>query len=78
MGFWLAGSLGTLVRIPQVLDIDQTLRLNVTAPIVHTQTLLKNINDFSKLLIVNFSSLAALQPFDCWSLYCTGKAARDA
>jgi sepiapterin reductase len=78
MGFWVAGSLGTLVRIPQIQDIDQTIRLNVTASIVQTQALLNTMNQDSKLLVVNFTSLAALQPFDCWSLYCTGKAARDA
>lgn len=76
--FWVAGSLGALVRIPQIEDVDQTLKLNITSPIVQTQALLNTLDDKSKLTIVNFSSLAALQPFDCWSLYCTGKAARDA
>lgn len=27
--------------------------------------------------IINVSSLAAVQPFESWSLYCAGKAARD-
>lgn len=76
--FWVAGSLGTLVRIPQIEDIDHTLRLNIIAPIVQTQALLNTLNDQSELTVINFSSLAAIQPFDCWSLYCTGKAARDA
>lgn len=27
--------------------------------------------------VVNVSSLAAVQPFESWSVYCAGKAARD-
>lgn len=28
-------------------------------------------------MVVNISSLCALKPFKSWTLYCTGKAARD-
>ena len=31
----------------------------------------------TNLRIVNISSLAAVKPFETWSLYCTAKAARD-
>lgn len=31
----------------------------------------------SRVKIVNISSLAALQAFESWSVYCAGKAARD-
>ncbi|KAJ3417279.1 hypothetical protein HDV05_005735 [Chytridiales sp. JEL 0842] len=31
----------------------------------------------TKVWVVNISSLAAIQPFDCWSLYALSKAARD-
>ena len=30
-----------------------------------------------KTIIVNVSSLAAIQPFESWGVYCAGKAARD-
>jgi len=30
-----------------------------------------------KFVVVNVSSLAAIQPFDSWSVYCSGKAARE-
>jgi NAD(P)-dependent dehydrogenase (short-subunit alcohol dehydrogenase family) len=36
-----------------------------------------NNNIVTELIIVNISSLAAIQPFSTWGLYCTGKAARD-
>ncbi len=29
------------------------------------------------MFVVNVSSLAALEGFDTWGLYCTGKVARD-
>ena len=31
----------------------------------------------SSFHIVNVSSLAAIKPFETWSIYCAGKAARD-
>ena len=78
LAFWLAGSLGTLVRIPDLQDIAPTLNLNITVPIIQTRVLLNILDSKTVLKIINFSSLAALEPFDCWSLYCTGKSARDA
>ena len=40
---------------------------------LHTMGLLNS----NSLVIVNVSSLAAIQPFESWGIYCAGKAARD-
>ncbi|KAJ3040871.1 hypothetical protein HDV00_010331 [Rhizophlyctis rosea] len=75
-----AGSLGKLQRIRDrsCEDIEREMRVNVTAPMVLTSKVLrKYADDATKTVIVNVSSLAAIQPFDCWGIYATGKAARD-
>jgi len=76
-----AGSLGPLCRIgdlPTAQDLNRALSLNVTSPIVLTSAVLRLVQSRGvPLTVVNVSSLAAVQPFDCWSMYCTGKAARD-
>jgi sepiapterin reductase len=60
-------------------EISKSLQVNVTSTIHQTTYLLNKYMDdpLKKFTIVNMSSLAALKPFDCWSLYCVGKAARD-
>ncbi|KAJ3056332.1 hypothetical protein HK097_007310 [Rhizophlyctis rosea] len=75
-----AGSLGPLKRIrdQDAVDIEREIRINVTAPLVLTSKVLKKFADtVPKTVVVNVSSLAAVQPFDCWGIYATGKAARD-
>ncbi|KAI8821430.1 uncharacterized protein EV422DRAFT_42299 [Fimicolochytrium jonesii] len=75
-----AGSLGKLARFSTLTAADMTsaLHLNVTAPMVLTAAFLRHFaSSGTKLSIINISSLAAIQAFDCWSLYCVGKAARD-
>jgi sepiapterin reductase len=83
-----AGSLGPLQRISTlchssgVAAASSTLRdyfeLNLTNCFLLTSLFVQLFkHHVSELRIVNVSSLAALQPFDCWSLYCSAKAARD-
>eukprot|EP00735_Rhodelphis_limneticus_P005035 TRINITY_DN1672_c0_g1::TRINITY_DN1672_c0_g1_i1::g.17795::m.17795 TRINITY_DN1672_c0_g1::TRINITY_DN1672_c0_g1_i1::g.17795 ORF type:complete len:263 (+),score=57.07,sp/Q17QK8/SPRE_BOVIN/37.12/8e-43,adh_short/PF00106.20/1.5e-15,Nop/PF01798.13/0.16 TRINITY_DN1672_c0_g1_i1:43-831(+) len=74
-----AGSLGKLDKIPtfSVQDIRESIDANVTAPFALTSHFLKTFSGCPKKRVVNISSLAALQAFDCWSIYCVGKAARD-
>ncbi|XP_058049855.1 sepiapterin reductase [Ahaetulla prasina] len=60
-------------------DVNNYLNLNVTSALCLTASILKAFPaqpGFSRL-VVNISSLCALKPFKSWTLYCTGKAARD-
>ncbi|KAI9199774.1 uncharacterized protein BJ171DRAFT_516964 [Polychytrium aggregatum] len=74
-----AGSLGKLARTRnlQWTDIQSAIHVNVAAPLALTAKLLKVFKDCPSVDIVNVSSLAAIQEFDCWGLYAAGKAARD-
>eukprot|EP00933_Yihiella_yeosuensis_P084533 TRINITY_DN99069_c0_g1_i1.p1 TRINITY_DN99069_c0_g1~~TRINITY_DN99069_c0_g1_i1.p1 ORF type:complete len:306 (-),score=76.76 TRINITY_DN99069_c0_g1_i1:65-982(-) len=81
-----SGSLGRLAYI-QDLQTDETaacMDLNVTGAVVLTQLFLRRFVKQAKLpdssfriIIVNISSLLALQAFPSWSLYATAKASRD-
>lgn len=57
-------------------EIQRYFDLNLTSVFVLTTRFLSHFNS-SKNIIVNVSSLAAIQEMQCMSLYCTGKAARD-
>eukprot|EP00842_Homolaphlyctis_polyrhiza_P002906 jgi/Hompol1/3616/HPOL_003303-RA len=75
-----AGTLGKLARMrDQTLnDIRRNLEVNLTAPILLTSAFLKRFaSEVPKSVIVNVSSLAAVQPFDTWGMYSATKAARD-
>ncbi|KAI9002728.1 hypothetical protein BC832DRAFT_585343 [Gaertneriomyces semiglobifer] len=75
-----AGSLGKLdrIRTQTASDIRAAIDLNVTAPTVLTAAFLRRFASVvEKTVIVNVSSLAGIQPFDCWGIYSAGKAARD-
>eukprot|EP00656_Telonema_subtile_P035864 TRINITY_DN39820_c0_g1_i1.p1 TRINITY_DN39820_c0_g1~~TRINITY_DN39820_c0_g1_i1.p1 ORF type:complete len:260 (-),score=76.95 TRINITY_DN39820_c0_g1_i1:48-827(-) len=76
-----AGTLGPLQRITDCTDpaaIQAHMALNVTSPMVLCALAIqKAAATGTPLTIVNVSSLAAVQPFDCWASYCTNKAARD-
>lgn len=76
--FHNAGSLGKLdfMHTLSTKDIQQAMAINVIAPFTLSTLLLKTFTS-STMMIVNISSLAAVQPFECWSLYCAGKASRD-
>merc|ERR1712166_191902 len=76
-----AGSLGPLQRVEAPINVsalNTAIALNLTAPMVITSRVLRAAASLnSSLTIVNVSSLAAVQPFDCWSTYCSLKAARE-
>ncbi|KAJ3296571.1 hypothetical protein HK104_001487 [Borealophlyctis nickersoniae] len=75
-----AGSLGQLARIrdqrPESIQLE--IHVNVTAPMILTAAFLKRFaSSAERTVVVNVSSLAGIQPFDCWGVYAAGKAARD-
>jgi sepiapterin reductase len=65
--------------------LRQSIDLNVTSFVYLTSLFLQyfgaptsqNLQFGSSAVIVNISSLAAIQPFHTWGVYCGGKAARD-
>ncbi|XP_008120216.2 sepiapterin reductase isoform X2 [Anolis carolinensis] len=77
------GSLGDISKsfceLTDAAEVGAYLDLNVTSALCLTAGLLQAFPARPGLrrTVVNISSLAALQPFKSWSLYCTGKAARD-
>ncbi|KAL6051595.1 Adenosine kinase [Balamuthia mandrillaris] len=57
-------------------ELRQAIDVNVTSALALTAAFVKHFAG-KQLTVVNVSSLAALQPFPEWGLYCAGKAARD-
>ncbi|KAJ3312696.1 hypothetical protein HDV04_002840 [Boothiomyces sp. JEL0838] len=74
-----AGTLGKLdhVRNLSYQDILSNVQINLTGPLFMTGKILEKYDQSSKITVVNVSSLAAIQPFDTWGLYCATKAARN-
>ncbi|XP_045169052.2 sepiapterin reductase-like [Mercenaria mercenaria] len=78
-----AGSVGDLTKYAWEFSdgnmVANTINLNVTGTVLLNASLLNEIRkyDIKQKIVVNVSSLAAIQPFSSWSLYCAGKAARD-
>ncbi|XP_005997709.1 sepiapterin reductase a [Latimeria chalumnae] len=77
-----AGSLGDVskcfVDLASPTEVDGYLAFNVTSALCLTASVLKAFpKPRYRRTVVNISSLCALKPFKSWSLYCTGKAARD-
>ena len=83
-----AGSLGPLQAVGAPVDSAQALldmttayEFNITSCTYLTAELTRRYTagtlNATKLVIVNVSSLAAVQPFESWSIYCAGKAARE-
>ncbi|CAI9741667.1 sepiapterin reductase-like [Octopus vulgaris] len=58
-------------------EISSHFNVNVSGMIALNTKCLELFDDNSKCIIVNISSLAAIQPVNSFSLYCTNKAARD-
>ncbi len=75
-----AGSLGDLTKraidLNQTGECDEYFRLNLISVLILNGLFVKNFTKTEKT-VVNISSLCAVQPFPSFSLYCTGKAARD-
>ena len=82
-----AGSLGTLAGVgtekdsEALLNISKTFAFNVTSSCYLTAEIVRLYHTSNlksdNLVIINISSLAALQPFETWSVYCAGKSARN-
>ncbi|KAM9330311.1 sepiapterin reductase [Gastrophryne carolinensis] len=78
-----AGSLGDIgksfLEFTDPSEVDRYFSFNVSSPLCLTSSLLKSFptSPRTQRLVVNISSLAARKPFDSWTLYCAGKAARD-
>ncbi|XP_026110704.1 sepiapterin reductase a [Carassius auratus] len=78
-----AASLGDVSRychdFTDVDEVNSYLSLNVSSALCLTAGVLRALPQRTGLtrVIVNVSSLCALQPFPSWVLYCSGKAARD-
>ncbi|XP_072262773.1 sepiapterin reductase [Pyxicephalus adspersus] len=78
-----AGSLGDInkyfVDFTDPQEVDKYFSFNVSSALCLTSSLLKVFQGRPGLqrLVVNVTSLAALQPFKSWTLYCAGKAARE-
>ena len=82
---WLIHNAGSLGQLAPIVDIDpeqlaKSLALNITSPTVLTAQVLQHFQSrqgVKSISVVNISSLAAIQPFDCWGTYCMTKAARN-
>lgn len=78
-----AGTLGdvskSFVDLADPDEINSYWALNLTSMVCLTSSILKVFPDSPGLsrIVVNISSLCALQPCKGWTLYCAGKAARD-
>ncbi|XP_015914185.1 sepiapterin reductase [Parasteatoda tepidariorum] len=76
-----AGTLGdvskTAANCTSSSEIRDYFDLNVHSAMFLTSAFLKVFEKSERKLIINISSLAAIQPFQGWNLYCTGKAARE-
>ena len=78
-----AGSLGNLQSLASMTDYSWLARevaLNVTAPMILASLFLRWCHggagpvNTRESIILNISSLAAIQPFRCWASYCSGAA----
>lgn len=78
-----AGTLGDtskgFVDLADPTEVNNYWDLNLTSMLRLTSSILKAFPDSPGLsrMVINISSLCALQPFKGWTLYCAGKAARD-
>ncbi|XP_037662802.1 sepiapterin reductase [Choloepus didactylus] len=78
-----AGTLGDVskgfVNLADPAEVNNYWALNLTSVLCLTSSVLKAFPDSPGLsrIVVNISSICALQPFKGWALYCAGKAARN-
>lgn len=76
-----AGTLGdvskTVAKCSSSSEIKDYFNLNLHSVMFLTSAFLKVFEAADRKFIINISSLAAIQPFKGWNLYCTGKAARE-
>ena len=75
-----AGTLGEINRVENIdsKNIESTVSLNFTAPLILSSQFIKNTKSWSCLRkIINISSGAAVGSYYGWSVYCASKAAMD-
>ncbi|XP_061171728.1 sepiapterin reductase-like [Saccostrea echinata] len=76
-----AATLGDITKYAKEMTDAETVKcnfdVNVTGAILLNSTFLKAFDDILKRVVINISSLAAIQPIKSLSLYCSGKSARD-
>ncbi|KAH3715167.1 sepiapterin reductase-like isoform X2 [Dreissena polymorpha] len=76
-----AGVIGDVTKFTwQIKDaemVDHAMKVNVTGAILVNTAFMECCDGTESMAIINVSSLAAIQPFSSWSIYCAGKAARD-
>ncbi|KAG8178262.1 hypothetical protein JTE90_018809 [Oedothorax gibbosus] len=76
-----AGTLGDISQIAlnctSSVEVKKYFDVNLFSAMFLTTAFLNQFKEAAKKIVINISSLAAIQPFKGWSLYCTGKAARD-
>ena len=76
-----AGSLGehgTLNKDLKNLDeLTKYFTLNLFSVSMLNSIFLEKVKEIERQYVINVSSLAAVMPIKSWSLYCSGKAARD-
>ncbi|XP_042886206.1 sepiapterin reductase-like [Penaeus japonicus] len=81
--FHNAGTLGNLKYLKDLVDqqhVQQYFNLNICSVVTLNALLInlvQSLTPSSTIEVINISSLAALQPFKSWGLYCAGKAGRD-
>ncbi|MDO5677001.1 MAG: SDR family NAD(P)-dependent oxidoreductase [Propionibacteriaceae bacterium] len=57
--------------------IEQSVNLNVTAPLILTDAVVRERPGGAELRVVHISSGAGRHAYETWSVYCAGKAAVD-
>ncbi|KAI9106144.1 hypothetical protein DFS34DRAFT_48555 [Phlyctochytrium arcticum] len=86
------GTLARMRNQAAAKDIAPAVHVNLTAPMALTTAFMRHFaaqqpqsaagqlvdpTQSTQLTLINISSLAGIQPFDCWGVYCAVKAARD-
>ena len=78
-----AASLGDVskkfIEMDSLVDASQYFSLNVASVIALNSRFLQIFPKkvMKQRVVINITSICALQPFKSWSIYCAGKAARD-
>ncbi|MDG1330864.1 MAG: SDR family NAD(P)-dependent oxidoreductase [Crocinitomicaceae bacterium] len=72
-----AGIIGEISRLSDMenVDVDQVMTVNVSAPVILTQKVYKDLKNKDAFTLVNISSGAANRAIPSWASYCASKAA---
>lgn len=72
-----AGIIGEIKRLSdmETVDVDYVLTVNVSAPVVLTQQMYRQVENKDLFTLVNISSGAANRAIPSWASYCASKAA---